>query len=356
MFGYTNAIVQTDLQEITGSPLQWFEFQHRTILVTGANGMLATYLLYTFLYLVEKKGMDIRVIALTRSLDKTRELYKEFLDKPYFKVLHQDICDPIHCEWHIDYIYHFAGNASPFHIKTDPVGIMQSNLSGTFNVMEFARETKPMRVVFASTREVYGETSYELLSEDDSFGKINPLDNRSCYPESKRAAETILKSYFNQYGIKSVIARIAHSYGPGMKIDNDGRVMSDFIYNAVHHQDIKLLSDGSAIRSFCYVSDAIWGLIQLTLHGQPCEAYNLANESEPVPIREVAQLIANLFPERGIKVAYQQSGDRSGYCAYMRVALDMRKMEHLGFTPSVSLRKGLERTIKSFDLWEEKLH
>jgi len=342
-------IVQADLQEITGSPLQWFEFQHKTVLVTGANGMLATYLLYTFLYLVEKKRMDIRIIALTRSLDKTRELYREFLDKPYFTVIHQDICDPIYCNGRVDYIYHFAGNASPFYIKTDPVGIMRSNLLGTFNVMEFARDKEPAKVVFASTREVYGETSYTLLSEEDSFGKINPLDNRSCYPESKRAAETILKSYFNQYGIKSVIVRIAHSYGPGMKIDNDGRVMSDFVYNAVHHQDITLLSDGSAVRSFCYISDAVLGLVQLTLYGQPGEAYNLANESEPMPIREVAQLIADLFPEWGIKVSYCQSNDRSGYCVYSRVALDMRKMEHLGFVPSVSLREGLRRTIISFE-------
>lgn len=349
MFGYTNTIVQADLQEITASPLQWFEFHHKTVLVTGANGMLATYLLYTFLYLVEEKGMDIKVIALTRSLDKTRELYKEFLNKPYFRVLHQDICNPIHCEGRVDYIYHFAGNASPFFIKADPVGIVKSNLLGTFNVMEFARDKEPARIIFASTREVYGETSYSLLSENDSFGKINPLDNRSCYPESKRAAETILKSYYNQFGIQSVIARIAHSYGPGMKIDNDGRVMSDFIYNAVHHQDITLLSDGSAVRSFCYISDAVLGLIQLTLYGHPGEAYNLANESEPMPIREVAQLIANLFPERGIKVSYRQSDDCSGYCTYERVALDMRKMEHLGFVPSVSLREGLRKTIISFE-------
>lgn len=350
MFGYNNRIVQTDLQEIINTPIQWFEFQHKTVLVTGANGMLATYLIYTFLYLADKTGIDIKVIALSRSLDKTRELYKEFLDKPYFVVLHQDICEPITYKGHVDYVYHFAGNASPFYIKNDPVGIVKSNLLGTFNVMEFARDKEPARVVFASTREVYGDTSFSILSEDESFGKINPLDIRSCYPESKRAAETILKSYFNQYGVKSVIARIAHSYGLGMKIDNDGRVMSDFIYNAVHGQDIVLLSEGSAVRSFCYITDAILGLLQITLYAHPGEAYNLSNETEPLPIRDVARLIADSFPERNIKVIFAsgENEHKEGYCNYPRVALDTQKIESLGFCPQISLKEGVIRTVKSW--------
>lgn len=351
MFGYNNHIVQTDLEEMVCTPIQWFEFQHKTILVTGANGMLATYLIYTFLYLVDKKGMDIKIVALSRSLEKSRNLYKEFLDKPYFIILHQDICNPIEYKGRVDYIYHFAGNASPFYIKHDPVGIVKSNLLGTFNVMELARDKEPLKVIFASTREVYGETSYSLLSENDSFGKINPLDNRSCYPESKRAAETVLKSYFNQYGVKSVIARIAHSYGPGMKIEHDGRVMSDFVYNAVHCQDIVLLSDGSAVRSFCYINDAILGLLQMTLYGCVGEAYNLSNETEPMPIRDVARLIVNSFPEKNISVKFAGGENKcqEGYCNYLRVALDTRKIESLGFAPTVSLKEGIIRTIKSFE-------
>lgn len=351
MFGYNNHIVQADLQEITSASIQWEAFQDKTILVTGANGMLATYLVYTFLYLVEKKGLDIKIIALSRSLDKSRELYREFLDTPYFKILHQDICDPIEYPGSVDYIYHFAGNASPYYIKNDPVGIMKSNLLGTFNIMEFARCKENAKVIFASTREVYGETSFNVLSEDNSFGKLNPLDNRSCYPESKRAAETILKSYFIQYGVKSVIARIAHSYGPGMKIDNDGRVMSDFICNAVHGRDITLMSDGSAVRSFCYLSDAILGLMRITLYGCVGEAYNLSNETEPKPIREIAELISRSFPERNIhlQTAEITKKKQEGYCNYPRVALDTRKVEKLGFAPQVSLEEGIVRTIKSFD-------
>lgn len=348
MFGYSNDIVQNDLREITQVRFPWFDFEDKTILVTGANGMLATYMIYTFLYLMRKKGINIKVVALSRSLDKTRELYKEFLDDSHLVILHQDICSPIEYVGRIDYIYHFAGNASPYYIKNEPLGIIESNMLGTFNVMELARDKEPQKVIFASTREVYGETSFSTLSED-SFGKVDPLDNRSCYPESKRAAETIIKGYFTQYGIKSVIARIAHCYGPGMKTDNDGRVMSDFMYSAIHNQDITLLSDGSAIRSFCYINDAILGLFQLTLFGKKGEAYNLANETEPMPIREIARIVADAFPEKGISVSYRQAADQSGYCAYQRVALDTRKIEDIGFKPSVALKEGIRRTILSFE-------
>lgn len=348
MFGYSNDIVQNDLREITQVRFPWFDFEDKTILVTGANGMLATYMIYTFLYLMRKKGINIKVVALSRSLDKTRELYKEFLDDSHLVILHQDICSPIKYVGRMDYIYHFAGNASPYYIKNEPLGIIESNMLGTFNVMELARDKEPQKVIFASTREVYGETSFNTLSED-SFGKVDPLDNRSCYPESKRAAETIIKGYFTQYGIKSVIARITHCYGPGMKTDNDGRVMSDFIYSAIHNQDITLLSDGSAIRSFCYINDAILGLFQLTLFGKAGEAYNLANETEPMPIREIARIVADAFPEKGISVSYRQAADQSGYCAYQRVALDTRKIEDIGFKPSVALKEGIRRTILSFE-------
>lgn len=347
MFGYNNHIVQADLQEITGTPIQWEEFQHKIILVTGANGMLATYLIYTFLYLVDKKGLDIKIIALSRSLEKTQELYAEFLNKPYFVILHQDICDPIEYNGRVDYIYHFAGNASPRFINSDPVGILQTNLKGMFNVMEFARDKEPERIIFASTREVYGAVDADVLSET-SFGYLDSMDDRSCYPESKRAAESILRGYYLQYGIKGISVRIAHSYGPGMKIENDGRVMADFIGDAVCRRDIVMKSVGDAIRAFCYITDAVLGLVQVTLYGMVGEAYNLANETEPMPIREVAQMICDSFPERKIKVIFAGEQPKVGYCNYPRVALDTSKIEALGFTPKVGLKEGIYRTIKSF--------
>jgi nucleoside-diphosphate-sugar epimerase len=350
MFGYTNQIVQKDLQEITQAPINWTEFEGKTILITGANGMLATYLAYTFLYLVKERGVKLKVLALSRSKAKSEILYKDFMGQSYFTIIEQDIVAPINYAGAVDYIFHLAGNASPYAITHEPTDILRSNLIGTFNVMDFARAKKSKRVFFASTREVYGEVVSDSLSED-AFGRLDPLDNRSCYPESKRAAESILRSYHLQYGIDCVIARIAHSYGPGMKLENDGRVMADFIKNAVQGEDIVLTSDGSAIRAFCYISDAVVSMLLLLLNGTAGAAYNLANETEPYPIRDVANMVAKSNHGKEVEVVFAkgQPASQGGYCKYPRVALDTSKIESLGFSPQVKLREGIHRTLKSFE-------
>ena len=347
MVKYKNTIVQDDLAQICRCGLNWKAFDNKTVLITGATGMLAEYLAFTLLYLRENCDVRVNVIALCRTRHHAEEVYSEFLAKDYFSILSQDVCEPIDYNGSIDYIFHLAGNASPYSINNDPVGILKANLLGTFNVMELAREKSVQRVLFVSTREVYGASSEQQLSET-SFGRLDPMDNRSCYPESKRAAETILRSYFLQYGIESVLARVAHSYGPGMKIHNDGRVMADFIGDAVDGKDIVLHSSGEAVRSFLYLSDAVVGLFTILLQGVGGEAYNLSNELEPMPIYKVAELICSLLPEKNIHVVFSNEKPKGGYCNYPRVALDNTKIERLGFIPKVSLSDGLYRTLNSF--------
>lgn len=342
---YQHTIVQKDLSEIVDSNIDWGQFNNKSVLVTGINGMLATYLMFTLFYLVREKGYAINIIGLTRNLDKTKKIYGNLLDDRHLTIIIGDVQRPIQYDEPIDFIFHFAGNASPYFINNDPVDILKSNLLGTFNILEMAK-AKKARVLFASTREVYGEVDAESLSET-SFGKLDPLDNRSCYPESKRASESIIRSYFLQYGVKSVIARIAHSYGPGMKIENDGRVMADFIGNGVRKEDIILKSSGEAVRAFLYLSDAVIGLFLLMIKGKDGEAYNLSNENEPLPIYQIAQMICSIVGN-GIKVAFASEKPKEGYCKYPRVALDNTKIERLGFIPKVSLSDGLYRTLNSF--------
>lgn len=349
MFGYSNPIVQQDLREMSSFSVPWSMFSKKTVFITGANSMLGTYMAYLFLYLNQNLSVDVKTVVLSRSWDKTCHLFHEFLDKDYFEIVHQDIVSPIGYTGNADYIYHFAGNASPYFIKNDPVGILKSNLMGTFNVMDFAVSKHSECAVFASTREVYGAVDGKEKLDESSFGYIDPMADRSCYPESKRAAETILRSYCLQYGVRAVSVRIAHSYGPGMKTEGDGRVMSDFIGDVLNGRDIVLKSSGDAVRAFCYITDSIMGLIYASLFGKCGEAYNLSNESEPLSISDVAGLICSLFPERGIKVRFESGGDQSGYCNYRRVSLDTEKMESLGFRPSISLRDGIFRTVKSFE-------
>lgn len=348
MFEYKNKVVQEDMRLMAEEHLDWQLFDGKTILVTGATGMLATYISYFLLYLKEEKGIDLNLLALCRTKSKAETIFKDFLNKPYFGLLLQDVCDPIQYDGSIDYIFHLAGNASPHFINTDPVGIVKSNMLGTFNILELAREKNSSKVIFASTREVYGKNEKEDCLTETSFGIVDPIENRSCYPESKRAAETIFRSYYLQYGVDFNALRIAHSYGPGMNLHGDGRVMADLMGNVVDGENIELKSTGEALRAFCYITDAVTGIFYVALKGEPGEAYNLANEKEEISIRDLAQMLVSLRKDKNLKVVFNNPDKNLGYCNYKRVGLNTNKLEKLGWKPIVGLKDGCEKTIKSF--------
>ena len=346
MFGYKNTIVRSDMEEMLQAPLPWDRLVGKTCLVTGANGMIATYLIYLFMSLVREKGMDVRVVALSRNRKVSEGLFADFLDDPHFELLIQDVCMPIHLEGQLDYIFHFAGNASPYYIKNDPVGIMKSNLLGTINVLELAEEKNSKKVVFASTREVYGENKDETSLTETSFGRMDCLDDRSCYPESKRAAETLCKSYFLQHGVSFNAVRIAHTYGPGMRLMNDGRVMSDLLSFVTQGRDIVLKSPGEALRAFCYLTDAVLGLMYILFYGDNSSAYNLSNETEEISVRDLAEKLIRICSDKELRVRFDIPEIQSGvYCDYKRVGLDTSRLESLGWRPQVSLEGGLRRVL-----------
>lgn len=349
MFLYEKSVVKSDLNDLISRDIPFEKLKGKTVLVTGATGMLAYYFTLTLMHLNIEKNYGIKVLALVRSKNKAEEKFKGFLNDENFEILAQDVCTPIEYEGDINYIFHAAGAASPYFIKNDPTGIIAANTQGTVNVLELARNKNIENIVYPSTREIYGKVEEVDFVKETDMGVFDPLEARSCYPESKRMAETILKSYLVQYGVPFTVLRIAHSYGPGMIIGNDGRVMADFITNAVNSQDIVMKSDGLAERAFCYVSDAVAAIFLVMLKGENGEAYNLANEREPMAIRDVAKLISGLFPERNINVVYQEATDTSGYCNYKRKGLDTSKLEALGWEPLIKLKDGLKSTVLSFD-------
>lgn len=338
-------IVTDDLQKMSEARLPWRELDGKTVLVTGATGMLASYVTWLLLYLHEHTGINVSVVALCMNRQRAERYFGSYVGKPYFHLLIQDVCEPIAYEGAVDYVFHLAGNASPYFINSDPVGIMRCNLQGTINVLDRARVSRVAKIIFASTREVYGKNEEAELLDEQAYGTLDPLDDRSCYPESKRAAETLLKSYFLQYGIPYNVVRIAHSYGPTMKLENDGRVMADLMGDVVAGRDIVLKSSGEAVRAFLYVTDAVVGMFTVLFHGEIAKAYNLANETEPVSIRNLAQLLASSRKDKAIRVVVKE-GEQKGYCAYRRTALDTSAIEQLGWTPLVSLQEGVKRVLR----------
>ena len=339
-------VIIEDLRRMCQADLPWQQLEGKTVLVTGATGMLASYVTWLLLYLHEEAGIEVSVVALCRNPQKAERYFGSYVGKPYFRMLTQDVCDPIVYEGAVDFIFHLAGNASPYFINTDPVGIIKCNLLGTMNVLELARKKQTAKVIFASTREVYGKNEEAELLDEIAFGTIDPLDARSCYPESKRAAETLLKSYYLQYDVAFNTIRIAHAYGPTMKLEKDGRVMADLMGDVVAGRDIVLKSSGEAIRAFLYITDAVLGMFTVLFKGKAGEAYNLANETEPISIRDLAQLLASSRNDKTIQVVINE-GDQKGYCTYRRTALDTTAIELLGWKPQTSLKEGIIRTFIS---------
>lgn len=350
MFGYHNKIVQDDMKEIYNRSFDWNKLKRKTVLITGASGMLASYMTFFLTFLNEEHHFDITIYALVRNQQKAKSKFAGIDQKPYFHYAVQDVCEEIDIQENVDYIVHAAGNASPRFILSDPVGIIKANTLGMISVLEFARKSNTSKVVFTSTREVYGETKdieHKITEED--MGRLSLNELRNCYPESKRMSEILLKSYEYQYKIPYVSARIAHTYGPGMEIENDGRVMADLVSDVVHERDIVLKSDGTAERAFCYITDAIAGLFLLLLEGESGEAYNVANETKDYMIREVAQRLISLYPEKGLSLRYEIPESQSiGYSRMGRTKLDTGKVEKLGWSPQVELDTGLQRTVDSF--------
>src|SRR5690554_4949812 len=217
MVSYQNPQVQADLAELLQQDIPWQQLKNKTLLITGATGMLASYVGFTLLFLNEKLSLNIHPVFLARNKSKLETVYGEALGQAH--ILVQDVCDPISYEGNIDYIFHAAGAASPHYILNDPVGIINANVRGTQQVLELARTHKSINTVFASTREVYGRVEGQNSINESDMGVLDPLDPRNCYPESKRLAESLLMAYHTQYNVNFNSLRIAHTYGPGMQIE-----------------------------------------------------------------------------------------------------------------------------------------
>ncbi|WP_316606567.1 NAD-dependent epimerase/dehydratase family protein [Streptococcus pluranimalium] len=350
MISYNNKVVQDDLKNILSATyIDWQKLEGKTVLITGVNGMLATYMAYVLAYLNEHKNARITILAGARNIAKAETRFLELKSHEFFNLIYHDVNNPFDYDGTVDYIIHAASNASPRFILEDPVGIIKANTIGTMNLLEFAKDKDITNFLFLSTREIYGKSIKDNIDEQ-AYGAFDILESRACYPESKRMAETMMQSYYDQFGIPFTIARLAHSYGPGMEIANDGRIMSDLLNNVIRKEDIVLKSDGSAERAFCYLADAVTGLFTVLLNGDNGQAYNIANEESPIMIRELAELLVSSFPERHLNLVFDIPKEMGkGYSKMGRTQLDTSKLEELGWKKDISLEVGIKKTIESFE-------
>jgi UDP-glucuronate decarboxylase len=345
-----NKIIDEDLEMIYKSDIEWEKFTNSTILVTGANGFLPAYLVETFLYLNHiKPSYNIKIICLVRNKKKAESRFDSYLKNTNFRLLIQDVCEQISITENVDFIIHAASQASPKYYGSDPVGTLMPNILGTINLLELAKIKKVKSFLFFSSGEVYGQVNSINIDEND-YGYLDPTNIRSCYGESKRMGENICISYFHQFGIPTKIVRPFHTYGPGMDL-NDGRVFSDFVSSVVNKKSININSDGSAIRAFCYLTDATIGFIKILLDGKLGEAYNIGNPNETSTISNLAIVISKLYAEKNTEIIFNNELDeKKNYLKsnINKVVPSIEKAIKLCWSPQISIVDGFRRTIDSF--------
>jgi len=342
----SNPIIRQDISEVIARPLDWSGLSGKSVLVTGAAGFIAAYLVEVLLALNKSLGLGIHVVALVRNEQRARLRFKDHAGSPGFELLVQDVCAPLRYERKVDIVIHAASQASPKFYRVDPVGTLRPNIVGTDLLLQFAHEQAVSHFLFFSSAEVYGDASQDTGIDEKFLGRLDQTNIRSCYAESKRVAETMCVSWHAQHGLPVQIVRPFHTYGPGLDLE-DGRIFADIIASVVRGNDIQLTSDGSAVRAYCYIADAVAAYFYILLRGAFGEAYNVGNEEQTASVSELVTRVQAAFPERAIGVRRLAPKHEYYASSVNSIIPDTRKLRHLGWNPSVGIEDGFRRSVLS---------
>lgn len=340
-----NELLKEDIEYVSNLKLPWEELHNKSVLITGATGLIGSFLVDT-LMMKNEDGLKCKIFAVGRNIDKARDRFNEFWDNKIFEFISHDMNVPLEIETNItvDYILHLASNTHPVSYSTDPIGTVTTNIIGTNNLLQFAVNHHATRFAFASSNEVYGENRGDVVFFDENYcGYINSNTLRAGYPESKRCGEALCQAYMRKEGIDVVIPRLTRSYGPTMLM-SDTKAISQFISKGIAGEDIVLKSGGKQYYSYTYVADAVAGLLTVLLCGESGEAYNIADEAGDVMLKDLATIIASHV---GKKVVFElpDEVEKAGYSVATKARLNGSKLKSLGWAMKYDIKSGIERTM-----------
>ncbi|HVI30560.1 NAD-dependent epimerase/dehydratase family protein [Phenylobacterium sp.] len=338
-----SSVVAEDIARILDRDLPWRSLAGRRFLVTGATGMIGQYLVRTLLAL-GRRTERTRVVAMTRRGREAARLFAAELEAGDLAIVEHDPAHPLPELGSLDHLVHAASPVTPAAFLADPVGVIAANVAGTANLLAVAREQQAVFCLLSSA-EIYGQASAEKAARvaEGAAGLLDSLDPRSAYPESKRLAEALCVAYERQHGVAYRIARLAHTYGPGMSLQ-DPRVQAYFMRQALLGQDITLRSDGQARRTYTYVSDAACGLLHL-IAAPGNLTCNIADEGAAVSLSDLARAVLRCCPGTGARLRLAPEAGR-GEATVAPPLLDCARLRALGWAPRVDLETGLRRTLQ----------
>lgn len=335
----------------------WQTLDGKSILITGATGLIGSALA-DILCCAHGMGLaNMEVCAASRRIERMRQRFKLW---DSLNLLQYDAAEELQWEQKFDYVIHCAGNAHPNEFGRAPVETMMGSILGVHNLLEYIRKSgNRCRVLYVSSSEVYGtrDTADMGWYRENDYGKLDFLKARACYPTGKRAAETLCVSYMEEYGLDIVIARPGHIYGPNVT-DADSRASAQFFRDVMEGRNIVMKSQGSQLRSYCYVLDCVSALLTILISGENGTAYNISNRASVVTIRQLAEEIAKQSG-RAVEYTVPTDSEAKSYNLMNVSALDAEKLEALGWHGCYNLQAGVKATIealrKSYDEADKNL-
>ena len=329
-----------DLRKVACRALPWDKLKDKTILITGGTGLVGSFLVDVLMC----AGLCCRIVLLGRSRKKFDARFPEYAGSGSISFQEWDVaCSPLpEVKGPVDYVLHLASNTHPVAYATDPIGTIATNVIALNSLLAMSADMQVGRVLFASSNEIYGENRGDVELFDERYcGYIDCNTLRAGYPESKRCGEALCQAYVRQRNLDCVIARLTRTYGPTV-LSSDTKAISQFFNNAMKGEDIVLKSEGRQHYSYQYVADSVAGLLTVLLSGKTGEAYNIADESGDITLRELAGLIAR---QAGRKVVFElpNATETAGFSKATKALLDGSRIKVLGWSPCYDIERGVER-------------
>lgn len=341
---YNSRTYLDDINYVIGQNDWLRRFKGKSFLVTGASGLICSGLIDLLLFYNEAAGSDITIYAAGRDGEKIRSRFSRFFPTPGLKYIAYNAGAANTFDFDADYIIHGASNAFPAAVQAHPVDTMKDNFCGMLELLEYAEEHRVSNTVFISSSEIYGCKGESEPFTEEEYGYIDILNPRSSYPMGKRAAETLCASYAFERNVPVSIVRPGHIYGPTAS-RRDNRVSSVFAYDAAAGKDLVLKSDGSQIRSYCYVLDCATAILKVILEGRTVTAYNISNPQSIISIREMAALFAQ-YGKVSLRFELPSKLESAAFNPMPNSSLNSDRLQALGWKGLFDAERGIEHTVR----------
>jgi nucleoside-diphosphate-sugar epimerase len=342
-----NKVLQEDLQLILTSNVDFSQFKDKTILITGATGLIGSILVKSLLYANEIEHLNLTVIAVVRDIERAKNTFKDFADSALTYSVADLSKQTVTVEGNIDYIIHGASQTSSKAFVAEPVETIQTAYNGTLTMLNLAREKQVKSFVYLSSMEVYGSPKTDEKITEEHSTNLNTTSVRSSYPEGKRICEMLCTAFASEYNVPTKIVRLTQTLGPGFAY-NDKRIVAEFARCAIEKRNIILHTKGETKRCCLYTADAATAILTILLKGKNSEAYNAANEETYCSIYEMAQLVAKECAKDEISVEIQlEDENKLGYAPTLKMNLSSQKLERLGWEPKIDLMQVMNKIIKA---------